>query len=126
MTTKQRVSVVDDEPRIRTLLQEVLEEEGLEVKTFPDGPTFLEDARAEKPDLVLLDINMPRMNGWEVKESLDEDADLAGTPVIAVTAQGGRSVEASAREGLNFDGFLRKPFDLDELLSSTRTLLEET
>lgn len=126
MKSKRRVSVVDDEPRIRTLLAEVLEEQGHEVQTYPDGPSFLEAARDEAPDLVLLDINMPRMSGWEVKERLDADPVLSDTPVLAVTAQGGRSVETSAREAMDFDGFLRKPFDLEDLLDSARRLLDET
>lgn len=123
MSPGRRVSVVDDEPRIRTLIREVMEEEGHEVQTYADGTSFLSKAQQAPPDLVVLDINLPRMSGWEVKQNLDEDEDLAGTPVIAVTAQGGRSVETSAREGLDFDGFLRKPFKLDELLESTRALL---
>lgn len=125
MSDERYVSIVDDEPRIRTLLQEVLEEEGHQVETFADGPEFLEAARERPPDLVLLDINMPRMTGWEVKESLDDDLGLDELPVIAVTAQGGRSIEASARQGLEFDELIRKPFQLDDLLDSTRRLLGE-
>lgn len=125
MSEDRRVSIVDDEPRIRRLLQEVFEEEGHEVETYADGPAFLESVREEAPDLVLLDINMPQMSGWEVKETLDEEFDLDELPIVAVTGQGGSSIEASAREGLAFDELIRKPFQLDDLLETTRHLLDE-
>lgn len=121
----RRVSIVDDEARIRELLGEVLTEEGHEVHTYPHGRAFLEDVANRKPDLVLLDINMPGVNGWQVKERLDDDLDMADVPVVAITAQGGPSLETSAREGLGFEGFLRKPFELDELLATTRELLDD-
>lgn len=118
-----RVFVADDEPDLRDLLAEALGAEGYEVSTFPDGPSLLSELSAGQPDAILLDINMPRMSGWEVIERLRNDPETAGIPVIAVTARGGTSVERSARDGLGFANFVQKPFRLDELTQALEQCL---
>lgn len=114
----QNICVVDDEPRIRSLVKKALELEGHEVSAFEDGESFLSFARTEGTDLVFLDIDMPGMSGWEVQQALRDDGLVARPKVIALTAHGGPSMEASAQEGLGFDGYIRKPFDLSELLEA--------
>lgn len=110
------VYVADDEPDLADLLQEMLSDAGYEVDASPDGPTLLQRAGERRPDLILLDINMPGMTGWDVKKRLEENPALANVPVIAVTAQGGASIETSAMKTLRFAEFVRKPFRLAELL----------
>lgn len=124
MTEDPIVCVVDDEEGIRTLIREALETEGHRVETFEDGESFLDFTEAESPDLVFLDINMPGIDGWEVQQRLVQDPNVDPI-VIAVTARGGDSVRVSAREGLGFDGYLRKPFDLHVLLDTASSLVEE-
>lgn len=109
------VYVADDEPSIRKLLVQALEAEGYEVEAYEDGPALLEAAGRTPPDIVLLDIRMPELDGWTVRQRLAEMDETREVPVIAVTARGGESIERSAREGLGFDAYLRKPFDLDDL-----------
>lgn len=118
------VFVAEDEPELRRLLEEALEGEGYEVDTFPDGALLLAALASNPPDAVLLDINMPGPSGWDVRKRMEEDPETADIPVIAVTARGGSSVEASAKEGMGFTGFVRKPFRLHEVLEALDDALE--
>lgn len=121
------VYVADDEPDLADMLREMLTDAGYEVDASPDGPTLLQRAGEKRPDLILLDINMPGMTGWDVKKRLEESPALAGVPVIAVTAQGGPSIETSAMLTLRFAEFVRKPFRLAELLEKVdRALAAQT
>lgn len=119
------VYVVDDEVSIRELLVQALEAEGYAVEAFSDGRDLLDAAREDPPDLVLLDIRMPEIDGWTVREELHDMDATRKVPVIAVTARGGESIERSAREGLGFDAYLRKPFDLDDLHGLVAAALED-
>jgi CheY-like chemotaxis protein len=78
--------VVDDNPENLKLLEEVLREGGYEVRSFPRGRLALAAANQEPPTLILLDINMPEMNGYEVCEQLKSSAHLSGVPVIFLSA----------------------------------------
>lgn len=118
MDDDQIVCIVEDEDEIRSILGRALRTEGHQVETFPDGETFLEFAQAKAPDLVFLDIDLPGIDGWEVQQRLRDDLDVP-SPVFAVTACGGDSVRLSAQEGLDFDDYFRKPFDLHDLLDAT-------
>lgn len=124
MTDNPLVCIVDDENGIRSLMGRALETEGHRVETFPDGESFLRFLEEDVPDLVFLDINMPGMNGWEVQQRLQNDHEV-DAPVVAVTARGGDSVRVSARDGLGFADYLRKPFDLHALLDSAASLVEQ-
>lgn len=106
-----RVLVVDDELDIRQAVAEVLAEEGHQVVAASDGAEALERLRAFHPNLVLLDLMMPVMNGWEFRSAQKCDPDLSGIPVIVVSALGRDAA-------IDAEGFLQKPFDLDELLSA--------
>ncbi|HVM44633.1 MAG TPA: response regulator [Candidatus Thermoplasmatota archaeon] len=116
------IYVADDEPELAALLAETLEEAGHEVVTSANGHMLLDRVAQKRPDVILLDINMPGLSGWEVrKELLSRGVD---TPVIAVTAQGGQSTEMSALHTLNFAGFVRKPFKLVEVIDVVEGTLE--
>lgn len=119
------VLIVDDEQHIRLLIEQTLEEledEGVELQTAPDGEMALDVVRTHKPELVFLDVMMPRLNGFEVCRAIKSDLGLAGTTVVMLTAKG----QAYDREeGLSAgaDRYLTKPFDPDELLAVAREAL---
>lgn len=111
-----RVLVVDDDEPTRTALAEVLEHEGFGVRTATDGAEALAVMRTEQPALVLLDLLMPDVDGFEVLRAKRDDATIAAIPVIALTA--GRTA------GLAIDAVvMAKPFDLDALLAAVRAAL---
>ncbi|HEY7293535.1 MAG TPA: response regulator [Dehalococcoidia bacterium] len=106
------VLVVDDDPDIRGLLVAILQGEGWTVATATNGEEALARIAADRPRLVLLDLSMPRMSGWEVLATLQ--ADQISVPVIVMTA-GTRAYDAAA--AMHAAGALSKPFELDDLLT---------
>ena len=87
MTDKRRVLVVDDEPDVLLLCRVNLEFEGYEVVEAADGVEALEKVRTQRPDVVLLDVMMPRKDGWQVLAELKEDDQLSDIPVVMLTAK---------------------------------------
>ena len=121
----KRVLVVDDDRVIQQLLEVNLELEGYEVvATAADGKEALEKIAELKPDLVILDIMMPKMDGLEVCRRLRADPDLAGIPVILLSA---RAQDMDIREGLEIgaSAYLTKPFDPVELLEVVGRLAKD-
>jgi DNA-binding response OmpR family regulator len=109
-----RVLVIDDEAPIRLLCRVNLEAEGMEVLEASDGPTGLEKARNEEPDVILLDVMMPGLDGWQVAEELLENDRTNSIPIIFLTARA--EVRDRAR-GLDLGGidYVTKPFNPVEL-----------
>jgi two-component system alkaline phosphatase synthesis response regulator PhoP len=109
-----RVLVVDDEAPIRLLCRVNLEAEGMEVLEAGDGPSGLEAARRDRPDVVLLDVMMPGLDGWRVAEELLEDPETSGIPIIFLTA---RAELRDRARGLDLGGldYVTKPFNPVEL-----------
>ena len=118
-----RVLVIDDEAPIRLLCRVNLEAEGMSVLEAGDGPSGLERARAEHPDLILLDVMMPGLDGWGVAEALLEDDDTEDIPIIFLTA---RAEFRDRARGLDIGGvdYITKPFNPVELAPLVRDLLE--
>ena len=117
-----KILVVDDDAANRELLQESLAAEGLEVVTVADGRSCLEEFARLKPDLVLLDVNMPFLDGFEVCRRLKGNPETRLTPVVLVTGLTAREDRVHGiRSGA--DGFLNKPVDQNELLAHVRSLL---
>jgi len=118
-----RVLVIDDEAPIRLLCRVNLEAEGMAVLEASDGPSGLAKARAELPDLVLLDVMMPGLDGWGVAEALLEDGETAAIPIIFLTA---RAEFRDRARGLDIGGidYITKPFNPVELAPLVRELLE--
>ena len=119
------ILIVDDEQHIRLLIEQTLEEledDGVELQTASDGEMALDVVRNHRPELVFLDVMMPKLNGFEVCRAIKADLGLAGTTVVMLTAKG----QAYDREeGLSAgaDRYLTKPFDPDELLEVARDAL---
>ncbi len=82
-----KVLVIDDEAPIRLLCRVNLEAEGMDVIEAPDGPSGVDKARDERPDVILLDVMMPGLDGWRVAEQLFEDDRTIGIPIIFLTAR---------------------------------------
>jgi DNA-binding response OmpR family regulator len=114
--------VIDDEAPIRLLCRVNLEAEGMEVLEAADGPTGLEQARDEHPDVVLLDVMMPGLDGWRVAEALLEDERTKRIPIIFLTA---RAEFRDRARGLDIGGvdYVTKPFNPLELAPLVRELL---
>jgi two-component system alkaline phosphatase synthesis response regulator PhoP len=118
-----KVLVIDDEAPIRLLCRVNLEAEGMEVVEAADGPTGLDQARSEQPDVILLDVMMPGIDGWRVAEELLDDAETMTIPIIFLTA---RAEFRDRARGLDIGGvdYVTKPFNPLELAPLVRRLLE--
>jgi DNA-binding response OmpR family regulator len=118
-----RVLVIDDEAPIRLLCRVNLEAEGMSVLEAGDGPSGLAKASAEQPDVILLDVMMPGLDGWGVAEALLEDEQTVGIPIIFLTA---RAEFRDRARGLDIGGvdYITKPFNPVELAPLVRALLE--
>ena len=117
-----KILVVDDNAANRELLRESLVAEGLEVVTAPDGRSSLEEFARLKPDLVLLDVNMPFLDGFEVCRRLKSNPETRLTPVVLVTGLTAREDRVRGIKS-GADDFLSKPVDHSELLAHVRSLL---
>lgn len=120
--SKSTILIVDDERDILDLIEYNLKKEGFVVVTAEDGEEGIEKARQVKPDLVLLDIMMPKMDGLEVIDLMRQDANLKDIPVIFLTA---RSDEKTEVKGLDrgADDFLTKPISTTKLVSRIKVVL---
>jgi DNA-binding response OmpR family regulator len=124
--THPKILIVDDEPHIRSLMEQTLEDledEGVELLLAGDGQAALETIRSERPQLVFLDVMMPKMNGYEVCATVKQDSDLAGTYVVMLTAKG-QEVDKQQGENMGADLFMTKPFDPDEILEKAQQILD--
>jgi DNA-binding response OmpR family regulator len=121
-TVATRVLVIDDEAPIRLLCRVNLEAEGMEVLEAADGPSGLETARAEIPDVVLLDVMMPGLDGWRVAEELLDDERTQAIPIVFLTA---RAELRDRARGIDLGGvdYVTKPFNPVELAPLVRSLL---
>ena len=117
------VLVIDDEAPIRLLCRVNLEAERMSVLEASDGPSGLATARAEQPDVILLDVMMPGLDGWGVAEALLEDERTSSIPIIFLTA---RAEFRDRARGLDIGGvdYITKPFNPVELAPLVRDLLE--
>ena len=122
----KKILIVDDEVHIKMLLEQTLEELedefDVELFTASDGEEGLEFIRSKRPDLVFLDIMMPKMNGYEVCRIVKDDMDIEDTKIILLTAKG---QEVDRKQGLELGAmmYMTKPFDPDEILRVSKELL---
>ena len=117
-----RVLVIDDEAPIRLLCRVNLEAEGMTVLEAKDGPSGVAKAKEEQPDVVLLDVMMPGLDGWRVAEELLEDPNTREIPIVFLTA---RAEFRDRARGLDIGGvdYITKPFNPVELAPLVRSLL---
>jgi CheY-like chemotaxis protein len=121
-TRQTLVLVVDDYADVREMYADYLKFEGFRVTTAATGPEALESARAERPDVILMDVTMPGMDGFTATEHIKEDPALASIPVLILTAHVFAEYEAKA-QAVGCNGFIRKPCLPDELARAVRAAL---
>jgi two-component system alkaline phosphatase synthesis response regulator PhoP len=119
LQSMKMILVVDDEPKIVQLARDYLEHAGFSVLTAVDGQAALESARSRKPDLIVLDLGLPQLDGLDVTRRLRKDSNV---PIIMLTA---RSEESDKLVGLELgaDDYITKPFSPKELVARVRTVL---
>jgi DNA-binding response OmpR family regulator len=121
--TSQTILVVDDDTAILDMITQVLIEEDYQVVTANNGRSAVDLAHEQLPQLILLDLMMPEMNGWQVVEALRISPKTRPIPILLLSA---RREMASAAGELGVTAYLEKPFDLDELLDRVQHLLRLT
>ena len=118
----KRILVVEDVEFNRDLMVQLLEEE-YEVLTAADGQEGVERAQRDRPDLILMDLSLPGVDGWEATRRIKQDAALRHIPIIAVSAHAMTGDEARARE-CGCDDYISKPVDEDVLFAKLKLLLK--
>jgi two-component system alkaline phosphatase synthesis response regulator PhoP len=121
----QRILVVDDDRKIVRLLRAYLEQAAYDVVIAYDGDTALHAIRSEKPDLVLLDLMLPKRDGWAITRIIRNDEKLAGTPIIMLTARVEDTDKIVGLE-LGADDYVPKPFNPREVVARVRSVLRRT
>ena len=119
-----KILVVDDEPNIVLSLEFLMKQAGFLVRTAPDGEAGLAAIAVEQPDLVLLDVMMPRKNGYEVCQAIRANPEWKAIRIIMLTAKG-REVEREKGLALGADDYITKPFSTQEVVERVRELLAE-
>lgn len=119
MTT--RVLIAEDEPHIVESLSFVLQRSGYEVSSVLDGESALARLRSDPPDMLILDVMLPKLNGFEVLKRLKSDPALCSIPVIILTAKG-QTQDRRMAEEIGVDGFMTKPFSNREIVDEVRRL----
>jgi two-component system, OmpR family, alkaline phosphatase synthesis response regulator PhoP len=123
--TEKKILIVDDEPHLRTLIQQTLEEledEGVELLTAANGEEALETIRSEQPNLVFLDVMMPKKNGFDVCHTVKKELHMDGVYVVLLTAKG-QEFDRQRGQEVGADLYMTKPFDPDALVAKARTVL---
>jgi len=117
-----RILIVDDEPNIVLALELLMKREGYEILTVDDGQKVFEVVKEFSPDLILLDIMMPKMDGYEVCQRIRADASLKDISIIMLTAKG-REVEKEKGLALGADYYITKPFSTREVIMKVKEIL---
>ena len=118
-----RILIIDDEPNIVLSLEYLMKREGFEVAVSGDGESALRAMGERLPDLVILDVMMPRLDGFEVCQRIRAEPAFRGVRVLMLTAKG-RETEMKKGLALGADAYVTKPFSTRELVAEIRRLLE--
>jgi len=118
----KRVLIADDESNIVMSLQFLMESAGYEVRTVADGDVALQVLHEFLPDLVLLDVMMPKKNGYEICRAIRETSALQGMKVVMLTAKG-RDIDAEKGLALGADAYVTKPFATKDLVAKVKAML---
>jgi DNA-binding response OmpR family regulator len=119
----KRILIVDDEPNILISVEFLMKREGYEVSIARDGEEGLAAIRAQQPDLVVLDVMMPKRDGFEVCTEVRADRSLSDVRILMLTAKG-REAEIKKGLALGADAYIPKPFSTHELVAKVKALLE--
>ncbi|MBD3220697.1 response regulator [bacterium] len=120
----QRILIVDDEAPVATLLEHTLRDEGYEVAVATDGMDAMNRVHAFRPDVVIMDIMMPRLDGVQTTRLLRRNRSFADTVIIALSARTDQAVREAMNEA-GADLYMRKPFTIARLVEHLRNLLDE-
>lgn len=118
----KRILIADDEPNIVVSLEFLMKREGFEVQVAVDGEAALQAIAAQQPDLILLDIMLPRKDGFEVCQQIRSNPQWQSLKVVMLTAKG-RDTEVSKGLALGADAYMTKPFSTRDLVAQVRQLL---
>ena len=124
MSDAKNLVCIEDDLELVEILKIILKSRGYKITGATGGPAGLETLRSVKPDLVLLDLMMPGMDGWEVHRQMKADPDLCHIPVIIVTADGQPSTKVRGLEIAKVDDYVVKPFYVQELVERIEKALE--
>ncbi|MEJ2556641.1 MAG: response regulator [Anaerolineae bacterium] len=125
MANKRRILCIEDEPEMIDLIRLILERKGFEVLGAVGGQEGLDVVRNEKPDLVLLDLMMPDVDGWEVYRQMKADAELQHIPVVVVTAKAQSIDKVLGLHIAKVDDYVTKPFGPSDLVESVERVLRK-
>jgi two-component system cell cycle response regulator DivK len=120
----KRILVVEDQEDLRGILRDLLAGSGYEMLEAPDGQAGVDKAKAEKTDLILMDIQMPVMDGYDATRQIKADPDLKPIPIVAVSSFAMKGDEEKARAA-GCDHYITKPYSPMQLLKTVRSLLGE-
>ncbi|ATE60418.1 response regulator transcription factor [Thauera sinica] len=120
---KKKILIADDEQNIVISLEFLMKREGYEVTIANDGDEAVRRIREDRPDLVLLDVMMPKKSGFDVCQEVRADPALASVCILMLTAKG-RDTEVTKGLALGADAYMTKPFSTKELVEKVRSLLE--
>ena len=120
----KKVLIADDEQNIVISLEFLMKREGYQVEVANDGEEAVRRIRASRPDLVLLDVMMPKKSGFEVCQEIRSDPEMAGVRILMLTAKG-RDTEVAKGLALGAVAYMTKPFSTRELVDKVRSLLEQ-
>jgi len=121
----RKILIVDDEPYILNILDFSLDAEGYTVLQAADGEQALQLVRDERPDLVIMDVMMPRQDGFETCRQLKDDPKTSGIPIVMLTARGSRE-DREIGDMVKADGYITKPFSPQKLLDTVSDFLGVT
>ncbi len=119
---EHKILIVDDEPNIVISLEFLMKKEGFEVAVANDGDEALAKVASFNPDLILLDVMMPKKSGFEVCEALRADPNRAGLQIVMLTAKG-RDTEVAKGIALGADAYVTKPFSTKDLVAKVKEIL---
>ncbi|CAG0927843.1 MAG: Alkaline phosphatase synthesis transcriptional regulatory protein PhoP [Rhodocyclaceae bacterium] len=121
----KRILIVDDEPNIVVSLEFLMKREGFDVAVATDGEAALKSVEEKRPDLVLLDIMLPKKNGFEVCQTIRANPGLQAVKIVMLTAKG-RDTEVAKGTALGADAYMTKPFSTKDLIAQVRQILGES
>ena len=124
MAGKKKILVVDDEPNILKLIEFILKNAGYDVVVAANGADCIRKAKAEKPDMIVLDVMMPGMDGFEVARKLTKDAAALSVPILMLSSKAQfedkmKGIDSGATD------YITKPFDKEDLVQKVKECLEE-